>query len=80
MGLHGGELKLPLPLIPIMERDIQGSYVGSPSDMSELMELVSNNKIDPIPVQVRNISEVSKTLEDLKNGNIVGRASLIHSQ
>ena len=48
--------------------------------MSELMELVRDNKIDPIPVQVRNISEVSKTLEDLKNGNIVGRASLIHSQ
>ena len=80
VGLHGGELKLPLPLIPIMERDIQGSYVGSPSDMSELMELVRNNKIDPIPVQVRSISEASKTLEDLKNGNIVGRASLIHSQ
>ena len=80
VGLHGGELKLPLPLIPIMERDIQGSYVGSPSDMSELMEFVRNNKIDPIPVQVRSISEASKTLEDLKNGNIVGRASLIHSQ
>ena len=31
-----------------MERTIQGSYVGSPGDMEELMELVRANKIDPI--------------------------------
>lgn len=79
VGLHGGEFKFPLPLIPIMERDIQGSYVGSPGDMSELMALVRQNKIDPIPLQARDASEASKTLMDLKNGKILGRASLVHS-
>ena len=47
-GANGGELKLPLPLIPIMERGIQGSYTGSPGDMKELMELVRSGKVDPI--------------------------------
>ena len=28
VGLYGGELKLPLPLIPIMERGVQGSYTN----------------------------------------------------
>ena len=78
VGLYGGELKLPLPLIPIMERGIQGSYVGSPGDMSELMKLVRENKIDPIPVQVRDASEASQTLQDLKDGKIIGRATLVH--
>jgi len=78
VGLYGGELKLPLPLIPIMERGIQGSYTGSPGDMHELMELVRSGKIDPIPVEKRPASEANQTLEDLKNGKILGRAALMH--
>ena len=78
VGLYGGELKLPLPLIPIMERGIQGSYTGSPGDMHELMELVRSGKIDPIPVEKRSASEANQTLKDLKNGQILGRAALMH--
>ena len=78
VGLYGGELKLPLPLIPIMERGIQGSYTGSPGDMHELMELVRSGKIDPIPVEKRSASKANQTLEDLKNGQILGRAALMH--
>lgn len=78
VGLFGGELKLPLPLIPIMERKIIGSYVGSPQDMKELMELVNAGKVDPIPVEQRPISDVNNALTDLKEGKVLGRLSLIH--
>ena len=78
VGLYGGELKLPLPLIPIMERGVQGSYTGSPSDMHEWMELVRSGKVHPIPVEKRSASEANQTLEDLKNGKIIGRAALMH--
>ena len=78
VGLYGGELKLPLPLIPIMESGVQGSYTGSPADMDELMELVRSGKVDPIPVEKRPASEANQTLEDLKNGKILGRAALMH--
>ena len=79
VGLYGGELKLTLPLIPIMERGVQGSYTGSPSDMHELMELVRSGKVDPIPVEKRPASQANQTLEDLKNGKILGRAALMHN-
>ena len=79
VGLYGGELKLPLPLIPIMERGVQGSYTGSPGDMHELMELVRSGKVDPIPVEKRPASQANQTFEDLKNGKILGRAALMHN-
>ena len=78
VGLYGGELKLPLPLIPILERGIQGSYTGSPGDMNILMELVRSGKVDPIPVEKRPASQANQTLDDLKNGKILGRAALMH--
>ena len=56
----------------------RGSYVGSPGDMEELMELVRANKIDPIPVEKRSASEAYQTLLDLKDGKIIGRAALMH--
>jgi len=65
-------------MIPIMERKILGSYVGSPQDMKELMELVNAGKVDPIPVEQRPISEVNAALADLKDGKVLGRLSLVH--
>jgi len=78
VGLYGGELSHPLPMMVLMERNIQGSYVGSLANMKELMSLVKEGKIDPIPVEKRHASEASQTLEDLKAGKIMGRAALMH--
>jgi len=57
-------------------RTIEGSYVGSLAEMHELMELVRTNKIEPVKVNERDLSEVNKTLADLKNGNIEGLVCL----
>ena len=65
-------------MMVLMERNIQGSYVGSLSNMKELMSLVKDGKIDPIPVEKRHASEANQTLIDLKEGKIVGRAALMH--
>ena len=78
VGLYGGELNHPLPMMVLMERNIQGSYVGSLSNMKELMSLVKEDKIDPIPVEKRHASEANQTLIDLKEGKILGRAALMH--
>jgi len=40
------------------------------------MELVRTNKIEPVKVNERDLSEVNKTLADLKNGNIEGLVCL----
>jgi len=48
------------------------------ANMKELMALVRDGKIDPIPVEKRKASEASQTLQDLKDGKIMGRAALMH--
>lgn len=76
VGLFGGKYSLTLPMMTFGARTIEGSYVGSLAEMHELMELVRANKIEPVKVNERDLSEVNKTLADLKNGNIEGLVCL----
>jgi len=55
-----------------------GSYVGSLGDMEELMELVVADKIDPVDVEMRNISDANRTLEEMKEGRLLGLVALNH--
>lgn len=77
VGLFGGALNIPIPFLPMNARIIQGSYVGSPTDMAELMELVRAGKIAPIDIQERPLAEVSAALSDLKAGKVQGRQVLV---
>ena len=78
VGLIGGETNLQLPMTTLTARTIRGVYVGSLQEMSELMELVRENKIEHVKVEKRNASEANKTLNDLKNGKIHGLVCLTH--
>ena len=78
VGLIGGETNLQLPMTTLTARTIRGVYVGSLQEMSELMELVRENKIEHVEVEKRNASEANKTLNDLKNGKINGLVCLTH--
>jgi len=79
VGLFGGALNIPIPFLPMNARVIQGSYVGTPQDMAELMELVRAGKIAPIEIQERPLSEASAALADLKAGKVQGRQVLVAS-
>lgn len=79
VGLFGGSLTLPIPFLPMNARIIQGSYVGSLQDMTELMALVREGKIAPIEITERPLSEASQALSDLKNGAVQGRQVLVNS-
>lgn len=76
VGLFGGEITLSLPTLPMRALSIIGSYVGSLIDLRELMELVKAGKVAPIPVTERPLAEVGRTLEDLRQGKVVGRVVL----
>ncbi|MBN8902913.1 MAG: zinc-binding dehydrogenase, partial [Rhodospirillales bacterium] len=39
VGLFGGELMLPLPIMAIRALTVQGSYVGNPKELRELVKL-----------------------------------------
>jgi len=50
--------------------------VGSLGETQEMMELVRAGKVDPIPYSKRPMSAASQTLDDLREGKIVGRVVL----
>lgn len=76
VGLYGGALNVPLPFIPMSARIIQGTYVGSLTEMGELMALVRAGKIAPIRIEERPLDQVTQALSDLKSGNVTGRVVL----
>ena len=76
VGLFGGGFSMPIPLFPMRAISIGGSYVGSLDETKEMMELVKAGKIDPIPVSERPLGEGSKSLDDLRNGLVMGRVVL----
>lgn len=76
VGLFGGAMSSPLPMFPLRALTITGSFVGSLPEAEEMMGLVRAGKVDPIPVQTRPLKDAGKTLDDLRNGRIVGRVVL----
>lgn len=76
VGLFGGAMGMPIPMFPLRPFSIIGSFVGSLPEAQEMMELVRAGKVDPIPYQTRPLDQASKTLDDLRQGKIVGRVVL----
>lgn len=76
VGLFGGQMAMPIPMFPFRTISIGGSMVGSLSETQEMMKLVREGKVDPIPFTKRPLSEVNRTLDDLREGRIVGRVIL----
>ena len=48
--------------------------------MQELMELVVSGKIDPVDVETRDVSEANRTLEEMKEGKLLGLVALTHNK
>jgi D-arabinose 1-dehydrogenase-like Zn-dependent alcohol dehydrogenase len=77
VGLYGGDITLPLPVLPMRAITLQGSYVGSLTEMTELLDLVRRTGLPPLPVATRPLAEVNAALADLRAGKVVGRVVLV---
>ena len=73
VGLIGGSFTLPVPMFPLRALTVMGSYVGSTTEAAEMLELVKAGKISPIPVEKRPLDQTNRSLDDLREGKIVGR-------
>ena len=76
VGLFGGSLSLALPLVPMRARRIVGSFVGTLEETHEMMALVRDGRITPPPVETRPLDQAAGALEDLRDGNVIGRLVL----
>lgn len=77
VGLYGGELRTPLPPIPLKMISILGSYVGTLADLREVLALARGGMIPEIPVATRPLAEANEALADLKAGRVAGRVVLV---
>jgi D-arabinose 1-dehydrogenase-like Zn-dependent alcohol dehydrogenase len=73
VGLFGGSFTLPVPMFPLRALTIMGSYVGSPAEAGEMLDLVKAGRVAPIPVELRPLASTGTSLDDLRAGKIVGR-------
>jgi propanol-preferring alcohol dehydrogenase len=76
VGLFGGELMLPLPIMAIKALTVQGSYVGNPKDLRELVKLAQDGELLALPVATVPQSQAYEALMRLKDGKVTGRLVL----
>ena len=76
VGLFGGELSLPLPLMAIRALTVQGSYVGNPKELRELVKLAQEGTLPPLPVATVPQSQANDALMRLRDGKVTGRLVL----
>jgi alcohol dehydrogenase/propanol-preferring alcohol dehydrogenase len=76
VGLFGGEMTVPLPLMPIRALTIRGSYVGNPKELRELVALAQSGDLPALPVTTVPQSEANAALMRLRAGTVTGRLVL----
>lgn len=73
VGLFGGAIDLSIGNTILRALTVQGSHLGTLDELNVVVGLARAGKINPIPIQTRPLAEVSRTLDELKAGEIVGR-------
>ncbi|HMK70047.1 MAG TPA: alcohol dehydrogenase [Xanthobacteraceae bacterium] len=76
VGLFGGVISVPTPFFPLRAMTIQGSYVGSLTELAELLDLVRRKGAPDLPIGTRPLAAVNEALDELKAGKVVGRLVL----
>lgn len=76
VGLLGGALNTPIPMMAWKALTLQGSYVGSLQDAKEVIALAQSGKLKPIKTVSRPLSEVNDVLDSMRKGEIIGRVVL----
>ena len=76
VGLFGGELRVPLPMMAIRALTIQGSYVGNLKDLRDLVALAQHGGLEPVPVATVPQSHANEALMRLRDGRVTGRLVL----
>lgn len=72
----GGDIRVPTTEVVAGEQRIEGVYVGTYAELTELTALALEGRVVP-RVVTYPLDEADGALRDLENGNIVGRAVLV---
>jgi D-arabinose 1-dehydrogenase-like Zn-dependent alcohol dehydrogenase len=73
VGLFGGEIPLSVGSTILRAITVQGSHLGSVAELKKVVALARSRKLKRIPIEKRPLSDVSRALDQLKAGEIIGR-------
>jgi alcohol dehydrogenase, propanol-preferring len=76
VGLFGGELTLALPVMAMRALTVQGSYVGNPKELRELVRLAQAGDLQALPVATIPQNQANEALNRLRDGKVTGRLVL----
>ena len=76
VGLMGGSLNVPLPMLPLLGTQVVGNFTGAPADLLELVDLARRGAIAPVVTETYRLEEANDALAKLQRGEIRGRAVL----
>lgn len=76
IGLFGGHVDLPTPSMALRAITYQGTYVGNLRELQELMQLVKERNLQPVPSTCMHFSKAFTALLALEEGKAVGRQIL----
>ena len=73
VGQHGGDFKMPQIWLPQKAITVRGSHVGNSPQLTELIKMYREGKLQDIPIETRPLSAVNEAMEDLHAGRVTGR-------
>jgi len=76
VGLMGGGISLGVPMFPLRQLSIVGSFVGSLLEARALIGLVRQKSVRPIPVTVMPLAAANEAIMALREGRVLGRTVL----
>lgn len=79
VGLFGGGTSLSIPLLPMRNLRIVGSYVGSLAEFRELLALLRDPAVRTVPIRTRPIADINAIFDDIAQGRVSGRVVALHT-
>jgi D-arabinose 1-dehydrogenase-like Zn-dependent alcohol dehydrogenase len=76
VGLFGGDIRFSVATLPIKLVTLQGSYVGTLEEFTELMQLARTGAIRPLPHMRMDLEQANEALSKLRSGGVIGRIVL----
>jgi propanol-preferring alcohol dehydrogenase len=76
VGMAGGEMTISTTGMVFRALSVQGSGVGSPQDLRDVLAMARDGRLQPTPVERFARNAANEVLERLERGEIMGRAIL----
>lgn len=76
IGLAGGRMPLPLPLLPFKAMSIIGIYTGTLGELEELVAIARRGELSPTALTVESLDALPASLDALRARKVIGRIVL----